>query len=321
MLTDAGVVDVATGPGDEGPRRGFNPVPWDPNAMHPFGPQPVPQDRWMESKPLLARLWILSAGVIMNFVLAFVALLVLGLTYGAARALPVVGLVTADSPAAQAGLQVNDRIVAVNGQPVAWWEEMVEVVRAHPEQPVQLRVRRAGAERDLSLRPAAVMSTDEETGRRVRIGQIGVAASTDSAVRSSIGVGEAASRAVRLEAAMFTGVLDVLGKLITREVSVRELGGPIAIASVSVQAAKRGVEELIGLIAFLSVNIAVLNLLPIPVLDGGQMLYAIAERVRGRPFGERARDRFFQTGTVMVMLLLVTVMWNDIVRLVSGGTQ
>ena len=320
MITDAGLVDVASsGPDVDGPRKGFNPAQWDPNAMYPFGPKPVPRDRWLESKPLWARLWILSAGVLMNFLLAFVVLALIASTYGVARLLPVVGQVTAGSPAARAGLQPNDRIASVNGQPVAWWEEMVAVVRRSPEQAMQLRIRRGGAERDIALTPAAVMQLDSATGKRTRIGQMGVLPQADSVVRRRLGPGEALAGAARIEAGMFTGVLDVLAKLVTREVSVRELGGPITIARVSVQAAKRGVEELLALIAFLSVNIAVLNLLPIPVLDGGQMLYTIAEKVRGRPFGERARERFFQVGTVLVLMLIVTVMWNDIVRWVTGS--
>ena len=321
LITDAGLVDVPNSEPDvDGPRKGFNPAKWDPNAMYPFGPKPVPPERWLESKPLWARLWILSAGVIMNFVLAFVVLALIATTYGVGRLLPVVGQVTASSPAARAGLQPNDRIAAVNGQPVAWWEEMVAVVRRSPEQQLQLRVRRGGAERDVALTPAAVMQLDSATGTRTRIGQMGVLPQADSVVRRRLGLGGALAGAARIEATMFIGVLDVLKKLVTREVSVRELGGPITIARVSVQAAKRGVEELLGLIAFLSVNIAVLNLLPIPVLDGGQMLYTIAEKVRGRPFSERARERFFQVGTVLVLMLIVTVMWNDIVRWITGST-
>ena len=321
MITDAGLVDVPTSePEMDGPRKGFNPVPWDPNAMYPFGPKAVPESRWLESKPLWARLWILSAGVIMNFVLAFVVLVWLAMVYGSSRPLPVIGTITPNSPAARAGLLVNDRIAAVNGQAVTWWEDMVAVVRRSPETPVRLRVRRAGAEQELVVSPAAVMQADPASGRQVRIGQIGVLPAEDSVVKEPMAAGAAFASAWRLERQLFVGVVDVLGKLVRREVSVRQLGGPIAIARVSVEAAKQGVETLLGLIAFLSINIAVLNLLPIPVLDGGQRLYTIAERVRRRPFSERTRERFFQVGTVAVLLLIVTVMWNDIVRWITGST-
>jgi regulator of sigma E protease len=320
MITDAGLVDVPNTPDADGPRRGMNPVPWDPNAMYPFGPKPVPRDRWLESKPLLSRLWILSAGVIMNFVLAFVVLLCVGLAYGVSRPLPFVGTVQPGSPAAQAGLTVGDQVVAVNGTPIRWWDEMVTIVRQSAGKPVDLTLRRAGQERRVAVTPAEVTQRDEVTGERVRVGQLGVIAG-DSVERASLSFGEATTTALRAEAGMFTGVLKVLKGLLSREVSVRELGGPIAIARVSVEAAKQGVERLLLLIAFLSVNIAVLNLLPIPVLDGGQMLYTIAERLRGRPFAERTRERFFQVGSILVMLLIVTVMWNDIVRWVTGGTQ
>ena len=322
MITDAGLVDVASSAPDiDGPRKGFNPVPWDTNAMYPFGPRPVPENRWLESKPLLARLWILSAGVIMNFVLAFVVLFVVGLVYGGARALPVAGVVVANSPAARAGIVANDRIVSVDGKAVAWWDEMVEIVRKSPDKPVALGVRHAGTERIVTVTPNGVMQRDEETGKDVRIGQIGVQVSEDSIVRTKLGAGESFTGAWRSCVNLTLQVVDVLKGLVTRQVSVKQLGGPIAIARVSVEAARLGVEYLARIIAFLSINIAVLNLLPIPVLDGGQMLYTIVERLRGRAFSERTRERFFQFGTVLVLLLIVTVMWNDIVRLVTGSVQ
>jgi regulator of sigma E protease len=320
MVTDAGLIELPSAPDSDGPRKGINPVPWDPNAMHPFGPRQVPQERWMESKPLWARLWVLSAGVLMNFVLAFLVLVLMGLVWGNARRLPVTGEVQAGSPAAAAGLVAGDRITAVNGAPVQSWDEMVSVVRRSAAQPVELTVDRRGTAQRIVVQPRAVDGQDEVTGKRIRVGQIGVLPG-GAIERVPLGPGQAVGFAWDRGTAMFGNVLQVLKGLANRDVSVKQLGGPIAIARTSVAAAREGVETLLGLIAFLSINIAILNLLPIPVLDGGQMLYAIAERARGRPFSERTRERFFQVGTMLVLLLIVTVMWNDIVRWVTGSTQ
>ena len=320
MITDAGLIDVPTHvPDADGPRRGLNAVPWDPNAMYPFGPRPVPEDRWLESKPLLARLWILSAGVIMNFVLAFVVLVGIGLVYGEARQLPVMGEIMAGSPAARAGLQPGDRITAVDGAPVRSFGDVVAVIRRSAGRPLELSLQRGTTPLKVTVEPQLATAPDEVTGKPTRIGQIGVRP-TDQIEREKLGAGQAAGFAWTRSKVMFSNVVTVLKGLLNRDVSVKQLGGPIAIARTSVAAAREGVETLFGLIAFLSINIAVLNLLPIPVLDGGQMVYTIAERVRGRPFSERTRERFFQVGTVVVLLLIVTVMWNDIVRWITGST-
>lgn len=320
MITDAGVVDMASSEPDvDGPRKGFNPARWDPNAMYPFGPRPVPRERWLESKPLWARLWILSAGVIMNFILAFVVLVGIGLAYGQARQLPIAGEVLEGSPAARAGLQPGDRITAVNGAPVASFGEVVAVIRRSADTPLELSIDRGGAAQRIVVQPQLATAPDEVTGKPVQVGQIGVRP-TDRIERTPLGAGEAVAFAWDRSGVMFSNVFTVLKGLVNRDVSLKQLGGPITIARTSVAAAREGVETLFGLVAFLSINIAVLNLLPIPVLDGGQMLYTIAERVRGRPFSERAREKFFQVGTVLVLMLIVTVMWNDIVRWVTGST-
>jgi regulator of sigma E protease len=257
--------------------------------------------------------------VIMNFVLAFVVLVGIGLAYGQARQLPIAGEVLADSPAARAGLRPGDRITSVDGAPIASFGEVVAIIRRSAGKPLELAVVRDGATQKIVVEPQLGTTPDDVTGKPIRVGQIGVRP-TDKIERVPLGPGQSVAFAWDRSGVMFSNVLTVLKGLINRDVSLKQLGGPITIARTSVAAAREGVETLFGLIAFLSINIAVLNLLPIPVLDGGQMLYTIAERVRGRPFSERAREKFFQVGTVLVLMLIVTVMWNDIVRWVTGST-
>ena len=318
IRTDAGVLDVPAQPtGDtpdqSGPRRGFNPVPWDPNGTHPFGPRPVPANRWFESKPLVARLFILLAGVAMNVLLAFAinagAVAVRGRAY-----LPtVVDSVVAGRPAARAGMAPGDSVVAVNGRPVRTWAEVLEGVVPVTRGTVMLRVVRGGFARDLVVAPQAEQAPDPVTGAPRTVGRIGVLPRLTPA-HERLGLGASLAEGGRETWRTARGVVTVVRGLFAGDVAVSNLGGPIAIARSSVQAARLGVEALLGLIALLSVNIAVLNLLPIPVLDGGQVLVNVLEAIKGSAFSARTREYILRTGLAAVALLFVTVMWNDLSR-------
>ncbi|HET7459142.1 MAG TPA: site-2 protease family protein, partial [Gemmatimonadaceae bacterium] len=147
-------------------------------------------------------------------------------------------------------------------------------------------------------------------------GKIGIVP-RQTVLKESIPFGESLRLGGRATLGMTGQIVDIVKRLARRDVSVKQLGGPIAIARTSVAAAREGLEALLYLIAFLSVNVAVLNLLPIPILDGGQILLNVAERVKGRSFSPRTREYILRAGLVAVGLLFVTVMWNDIARMIS----
>jgi regulator of sigma E protease len=140
----------------------------------------------------------------------------------------------------------------------------------------------------------------------------------DTLERESVALGQAIALGSRATWGMATSVVDVLKGLITREVAMSNLGGPIEIARTSVQAARNGWESFWSLIAFLSLNIAILNLLPIPVLDGGQILLVLLERIKGSEFSSRSREMFARVGIVAVLMLIVFVMYNDISKLIRS---
>jgi regulator of sigma E protease len=288
---------------------------WDPEAMAPFGPKPVPPHRWFESKALPARLFILLAGVTMNALLAFLVYAGSYAAYGRAYIPAVVDSVVAGRPAALAGLRKGDSVAAVDGTPVRTWSEVVERVSAVTDaRAVQLDVVRAGTFVRLAITPKAEQATDPMTGAKRRVGRIGVLP-RDSIAREPVGLGEALREGAIETRMAATSVVGVVRGLFTRDVAVSNLGGPIAIARTSVAAAKLGLEPLLRLLAFLSINIAVLNLLPIPVLDGGQVLLNVAESVKGSAFSLRTRENILRVGLLAVGLLFVTVMWNDLARL------
>jgi regulator of sigma E protease len=292
---------------------------WDPNAMKPFGPKPIPPDRWFDAKPLWAKIFTLGSGVAMNIILAIVVLSGLYAGYGRPYVPAVVDSVVVDRPAQRAGLQRGDSIVGVNGAAVKTWADVVDSISASPGRAITLDVVRHGSERvRLAMTPESVQDADPITGEPVRVGRIG-AGPQPRTMRERVGPLEAVAAGWNSTWVMTGMVFKVVGGLVTGRVSVNQLGGPIAIASSSVQAARGGIETLFRLIAFISVNLAVLNLLPIPILDGGQMLIVIAESIKGRPFSLRARERIARVGIVAIGLLFVLVMFNDLKRLLGFG--
>ena len=299
-------------------RAGMRPDEWDPEALAPFGPKPVPEHRLFESKGLLARLFILIAGVVMNF------LLTLGVSigsvgyYGDAYLAPVVDSVVAGMPAAEAGLQRGDSVVAIDGTPVERWSQVVERVTPAIGDTLTLAVWRGGDEVTLRLSPQAAVDTNPATGEVLTLGRIGAAVSPQSIVRVPVGAGEAVTRGWTASINLGSMVFGTVRGLFKGDVAVSNLGGPIAIAQSSVEAARSGVETLLFLLAFISINVAILNLLPIPILDGGQILMNVAEAVKGSPFSARTREQIMRVGIAAILLLFVVVMFNDVKRLLQS---
>ena len=292
-----------------------DPKLWDPNAMAPFGPRAVPPDRWVESKSVPARVFILSAGVIMNILLTLFVSSGIFYAYGNVSrpdTLPaVIDSVSTGSPAAAAGLASGDRIAAIDGQPVKGWDEVVARVNA-TQGSLALEVDRGGQRVLANVTPKMTETINPNTGATDSVRRIGVAV-RDSIIRTPVGLVESIGYGSRATWGMARNVVTVLGGLVSGEVSTKNLGGPIAIARTSVQAARNGAETLWSLIAFLSLNIAILNLVPIPVLDGGQILLVLAEAVKGKAFSGRTREMFARVGVLAVLALIILVTFNDLV--------
>jgi regulator of sigma E protease len=278
--------------------------------MIPFGPKPVPENRWFESKPLWGRLIIMLAGVTMNAVLALVVSTGLFMGYGRAYIPAVVDSVVAGRPAERAGLLKGDSIIAVDGTPVKAWSDVTARVSVSAGQELALEVLRGGRTETVRVTPE-LMTDTTEFGSVDQVGRIG-AASVRTIARETLSAGEAAVAGWHSTWAMGTAVIRVVGGLVTGKVSVSQLGGPITIGRVSVEAAKSGLEALWSLIAFLSINVAVLNLLPIPILDGGQILLNLAEGIKGSAFSMRTREYIMRAGLVAIALLFALVMFNDV---------
>lgn len=300
-----------------GHQRGLNPIPFDPDALRPFGPHPVPSDRWIESKPLAAKILIMSAGVIMNVVLALMVSIGAIKGFGRAYVPAVVDSVVAGMPAMQAGLQRGDSVTSLNGKPITRWTELLETVSISAGKPLAMTVVRGSGERvTLTVTPVLSNDLDMVTGAPVKVGRVGVAPRAQT-VRETVGMGEAVVAGWDATWRMGGAVVKVVGGLFSGQVSVRQLGGPIAIARTSFEAAKSGWEELLGLLAFLSINVAVLNMLPIPLLDGGQIVLRVIEAAKGSEFSARTQEVIMRVGVLAIALLFALVMFNDIKGLVG----
>ena len=309
--------------GVPGHQRGLNPIPHDPEALRPFGPKPVPDHRFIESKTLLQKVFVLSAGVIMNAILAFCVaaggIWAYGKTFGGQFAVatpvvaPVLDSVVGGSPAARAGLLPGDSVVSVNGAPIRGWGEVVKAVEGSPGAALTLGVVRGGATQSLAVIPDSVRA--DSTSARV-IGRMGVR-SRQRLIPDPASFSEALTLGATVTGRMGIEVVQVVKGLFTGAVSVKQLGGPIRIAQVSLEVAQSGLEPLLVLIAFLSINLAVLNLLPIPVLDGGQILIRVAEAVKGGALSARTQEYLMRFGVLAMLALFVLVMFNDIVGLVQ----
>jgi regulator of sigma E protease len=260
---------------------------------------------------------IVFAGPAMNFVFAFVAYAMLYTAVGVDLPSnePRIGGVSAGLPAEAAGLRQGDRIVELDGQPVTTWEDLSKRIIGSKGARLHLTVERDGARIPLDVTPQLQESKTIFGESDGEVYRIGIEASHDW------------TRVGPLQAIMMAGeqtwsasvmVLKGLALMLQGRVSPRELGGPIAIARAAGQQARAGMRYFLSMLAFLSVNLAILNLLPIPALDGGHLAFFAIERLMRRPLGQRHREIAQQVGLLLLITLMVFVFYNDIHRLVQG---
>jgi regulator of sigma E protease len=216
------------------------------------------------------------------------------------------------SPAAQAGMQPGDRVVSIEGQPIYTWPQMTGIVKDHPGKPLQLELLRDGRRMSLTVTPATEKST--VNGRQVEIGKIGISGPGRSVMRSSSPL---LAFYHGIEATWGWTELTAIGlyKMIVGDISSKNIGGPLTIANISGEAASQGASSVVFLIAILSINLGVLNLLPIPILDGGHLLFFLIEGILRKPLGERQREMAQQVGLVLLVGVMIFAFWNDLERI------
>jgi regulator of sigma E protease len=265
-----------------------------------------------QSKRLGQRAWIVAGGPLANFLFAVVIFAGLFMTLGQPFTPPVVGEVQPDSAAEEAGFQPEDRLVRINGRKIERFEDIRQIVMLAAGERMEIAVLRGGQEVDLVAVPRLV-KTPDGFGNEAEVGRLGIMRSGIEFTRHDPFT--AVWRAGQHTLGITLDILKSLGQMIQGKRSASELGGPIQIAKMSGQVAEFGVVATIQFIAYLSVTLGLINLFPIPVLDGGHLLFYAIEAVRGRPLGERAQEYGFRIGLALVLCLMVFATWNDIVRI------
>ncbi len=269
-----------------------------------------------------AKLWkravTVAAGPIANFVLAIAIFAILFGTMGKPIADPVVAEVKADSAAAEAGVQPGDVLIALDDETVETFDDVVRYISMRPEIPVVVTVRRNGSELGLNMTPRRVETIDR-FGNKMEVGQIGIVTNQQSGNFRIVELTpvQALGEGVRQTWHIVTGTVDYISNLIAGRMNADQLGGPVRVVQASGQMATLGVVALVNLAAVLSVSLGLLNLMPIPVLDGGHLLLYALEALRGKPVGPNAQEIAFRIGLAMIVSLMVFATWNDISRLIG----
>jgi regulator of sigma E protease len=267
-------------------------------------------ERSFSHKGLLKRIAIVAAGPGFNLLLAVVLLMVVYFFYG----LPVLSTrisgVEGGSPAELAGIRKGDRIIAIDGQTVDGWEELSAKIKESQGAPLNMQIQRDSQQLSLTVQPVKKASRNL-FGEKIDTWVIGIGSQVSIEKGNP---GQAVVRAFQQTYEYSKLTLLALYKMINGDVSPRNLGGPIMIAQMAGQQAQEGLGNFLAFLAVLSINLGVLNLLPVPVLDGGHLLFFVVEAIIGRPVALKHRERAQQVGIFLLMLLMVYAFYNDIAR-------
>jgi regulator of sigma E protease len=225
------------------------------------------------------------------------------------------GLLVPGDPAARSGMEAGDRMLVAGGVPITNWWDFVDVVEAHPGIPMEVTLEREGRSLTLSVTPEATQEEDPVTGDTVTVGKLGILGPIEEFVYSDVSLAQALQLGYAETVGVSRQILGFVRDLFTGGVSLRSLGSIVTIGSVAGQAAESGLETFLRFMAFFSINLAILNMLPIPVLDGGHLVFLGIEAVRGKALSVETRMRWSQVGVVVVLGIMLLALSNDILRL------
>jgi regulator of sigma E protease len=268
------------------------------------------RNQTFQSKTLGKRALIVFAGPAINFLFAIAVLSGLSLTYGHAVVEPVVSTIKADSPAAKIGLKAGDRILSVNGKNVDDFFELAREVSVYPDENISLQFSRDGKIQTQDVQITARVERDR-FGNESRIGLLGISP-VQSVVMKKVGILEAPVLAVKETGNIIRLTLKTIGQMILGKRSVKELGGPLKIAKVSGEYYSMGFVAFISLAAMISINLGFMNLLPIPMLDGGHLLLYGIQAVFRRPVTPQVQEWAFRAGFIMLVGFMLMVTFNDL---------
>ncbi|MET0369796.1 MAG: RIP metalloprotease RseP [Sphingobium sp.] len=261
------------------------------------------------AKPLWQRAAIVAAGPAINFLFAILILAAFAFIHGESRTPPVAGQVQPGSAAAAAGIRAGDRIVSIGGREMTTFDDIRMFAQIRPGEPVTLVVERDGRQ---VVREGRIGSVEEQDGfgNSFRIGRLGIA--PGKPVIEPVPLWRAPIVAVERTGQIIRTMVETMGQILGGGRSVKELGGPLKIAEVSGQAATLGIESFVFFMALISINLGFINLLPIPMLDGGHLLFYGVEAVARRPVSERVQEWAYRSGLALLLAMMMLVTFNDL---------
>jgi regulator of sigma E protease len=271
-------------------------------------------------KKLWQKAAVVAAGPVTNFIFAITVTAILFATVGQPFTPAIIGKVLPGSAAEQAGLQPGDRVVSVGGTGISRFEELQRTILLNPGETLSLRVERGGQDISLTATPQAVEEHDI-LGHVEKIGRLGMMASADKVIRHE-DPATALWQASRETWSIGTSMLQNIGQIVTGRRSTDDLSGPIGIGQILGQVQHEGFISLVQLLAMLSISLGLINLFPIPVLDGGHLLFYAIEALRRRPASDRTLAFGFRVGFALIVSFFVYVTWHDLARIIhhSSGT-
>ncbi|MDW0111746.1 RIP metalloprotease RseP [Sporosarcina saromensis] len=264
----------------------------------------APYDRQFDSKPLGSRAMAIFAGPLFNFILSFFIFLAIGLLNGIPKDEPIIAEVVKDTPAYAAGMEAGDRIKEVDGTVVDKWSQFTGIIQEKPGEKIQVKVERAGELLTMTMTPSTIVDSGQE------FGQIGVKYAPEYEKSPLKALQYGATETVN----WITRIFELLGMLVTGKFSIDALSGPVGIYKATEEMARFGIFTLMNWAAILSINLGIMNLLPLPALDGGRLLFFLYEAVRGKPVDKQKEGMVHFVGIMLLMVLMVVVTWNDIQR-------
>lgn len=275
------------------------------------------RNRTFQAKALWQRALIVLAGPITNLLFAVLILASFTYAYGKVEVPPVIGQVMAGSVAERAGLKDGDRVVSIRGKAMGSFLDVRLEIGQFPGDPLEMVILREGRQVEIAT-TASVKVESDRFGNTQKIGFLGIGPKSYDVV--PVGPGTALVEGVKQTGGIIGMMVTGIGQIITGKREVKELGGPIKIAKYSGEQLVSGWQAFIGFVALISINLGFINLLPIPVLDGGHLAFYAAEAIRRKPVGARGQEWAFRTGIALVMALMVFVTFNDVASLkVFGG--
>ena len=265
----------------------------------------APIERQFNSASLWNRIKTNAAGPMNNFILSIIIFIIVGFMQGGVPSNdPVIGQVSDQSASHEAGLQTSDKIISIDGVVIHSWDEMTSIVRSSADKTLSMTIQRNGDTKNVSITPKSV-----EGQNGSKIGQLGVTRTLDNSILSILGYGFTQTITVVVM------VLSALGSIFTKGFNLNQLGGPVAIYSLTSQVAKNGLIDLLSFMGMISANLGVMNLLPIPALDGGKLVLNFIEGIRKKPLDPEKEGYLTIAGAIFLFALMLLVTWNDIMKL------